>query len=100
MSNLCPNIKMPPARKEGSSLIRHASHAPASRPEDFIDTDFKLTFYKRVQAFVAIGRALNILGHTFKLKEKYITAAWILDREKIRYEIVADETSQPKVITH
>ncbi len=98
MSSYCPSIKMPEARKESS---RKRPYDVPVRPESIIDLNYEKTFFNKVQAFIAIGRSMNALGHTLKLKEKYMTASYYLDKASIKYVIVEDETSYIQAdVTH
>ena len=94
----CPNIKMPTARDE-----RYAEYAKpfnTSSQQRVVDLEYEHTPYRRAQAFVAIGIAMNSLGKTFKLKEKYSFAAWSLQRARVRFEIVYDDEPVHREITH
>lgn len=96
MSNYCPSIQMPADRRESA---RRPYDVPV-REASTIDINFQRTAQDRVDAFVAIGRSMNILGKTFQLKQKYSYASWALERATIKYEIVEDETSVSQLITH
>jgi hypothetical protein len=96
--NNCPNIKMPPPR-EDIERGRRPYDVPL-RAEATVDLDFERTFYDRQQAFVGLGLAMNALGNVFKLKHKYISASWALQRAGVRFEIISDEEFVPQTNTH
>lgn len=69
---------------------RHPSHV-APRPESVIDFNFKRNQQEKVKALIELGRSMNLLGKTFKLKERYMNCSYDLIKSGIRFEIIYDD---------
>lgn len=85
MSNYCPSIKMPEARKD--SALR--PYDIPVREESIIDLDFKRTREQKIAGLVGIATSYNALGKTFVLKKNMMFAKKALEAAKVRF--IVDE---------
>jgi len=69
---------------------KHPSHMPP-RPDSVIDLDFRRSNENKIKALIALGQSANMLGKTFKLKQKYIHCTHYLQKENIKFEVVFDD---------
>lgn len=88
--------KLEKARKEvrhwlpNMSNPTHPSHVQP-RAESVIDLCFKRSHQSKINALVGLGRSMNLVGKTFKLKEKYIYCTHYLQKENIKFKIVFED---------
>lgn len=83
MSNYCPSIPMPAARKDSA---RRPYDVPV-REESIIDLHYKRTQEQKIIAIVGIGASYNALGKTFVLKKSMLFAKKALKAARVRFII-------------
>lgn len=81
MSNYCPSIPMPEARKE--SALR--PYDVPVREESIIDLNFKRTRNEKIVGLVGLARSYNALGKTFVLKKELIFAKNALMQAGVKF---------------
>lgn len=88
MSNYCPSIAMPEARKE--SALR--PYDLPVRQESIIDLNFKRTREQKIAGLVGLAASYNALGKTFILKQEMIYAKNALMAARARF-VMEGETN-------
>lgn len=83
MSNYCPSIPMPEARKESA---RRPYDLPV-RQESIVDLDFKRTREQKIAGIVGLAISYNALGKTFVLNKNLMFAKSALEAAKARFVI-------------
>lgn len=81
MDNPCPNIAMPPARKD--SVLR--PYDVPVRPESVVDLDFKRTREQKIIGLINIARSFNVLGKPYILKKCFAYAKNSLNKAGVRF---------------
>ena len=83
MSNYCPNIEMPPARKDSE---RRPYDAPI-RAESIIDLNFKRTREQKIRGLIGLAISYNALGKNFILKQEFKYAAQALENAGVKFSV-------------
>lgn len=83
MSNYCPSIPMPEARKE--SALR--PYDLPVRQESIVDLGFKRTRDQKIVGLVGLARSYNALGKTFILKKELMFAKSALIQAGVQFAI-------------
>lgn len=97
MSNYCPSIAMPEARKDAE--VRRPYDLPV-RPESIVDLNFKRTKAEKITGLVALAQMSNTLGKAFIVKKEYEFAMDALIEARVRFFHEDDKTLLTKERTH
>ena len=81
MDYYCPNIAMPPARKD--SNLR--PYDIPVRPESVVDLEFKRNREQKIIGLINIARSFNVLGKPYILKKCFAYARTALKDAGVRF---------------